>query len=68
MKLYVRDWRLRRGLSQEEAARRAGIRQATWSKLERGLTTPHRVTLEAVARALAVQPARLYRRPPKVAA
>lgn len=66
--LYVRAWREHKGMSQEEAARRAGIRQATWSRLERGVTNPHRVTLAAVAQVLGVRPDELTRRPKRRAA
>lgn len=63
MGLYVKDWRSKRGLSQEETARRAGIRQATLSKLENGITTPHRVTLAALAAVLGCRPEDLRKRP-----
>lgn len=36
----VKEMREERDLSQEEAARRAGISQSNWSKIERGPTTP----------------------------
>jgi transcriptional regulator with XRE-family HTH domain len=65
--LHVRAWREHRDLSQEEAARRAGIRQATWSRLERGITEPHRLTLAAVAQVLEVQVADLRRTPAALA-
>jgi len=32
----LRDWRKRQALSQQEAAGRAGVTQAVWSKLEAG--------------------------------
>lgn len=64
-RLYIKQWREARGLTQEEAAMRAHVRQATWSFFERGITTPHRATIVAVARALRVKPMALVRRPPK---
>lgn len=37
----MRKWRDDAGLTQEQAADQAGVRQATWSDVERGKSTPH---------------------------
>lgn len=64
MKLYIREWRQHRRLSQVKASKRAGIRQHTWSDLETGRTSrPHQVTLAAVARALRTGVDSLTRQP-----
>jgi len=49
-KLYVREWRERRLLTQKEAAGRAGLALNTWNRIERGHTgRPHGLTLQAIA-------------------
>lgn len=64
MKLYIREWRQHRRLSQIQASKRAGIRQHTWSDLETGRThRPHQVTLAAVARVLRTKVDRLSTKP-----
>ncbi len=44
--------RLALGLTQEQAARRAGIAQPSWARLERTDSDPKLSTLEVVAEAL----------------
>lgn len=63
MTYYVKAWRAHRKMSQEETARRAGIRQATLSKLENGITEPHRVTVAAIAAVLGCRPEDLRKAP-----
>lgn len=48
----VRRIRLDRLLSQAELAKRAGITEATLSRLEQGQQQPHYLTLSKLARAL----------------
>ncbi len=57
--LRVREERHKRGWSQRELARRANVRQATVSQLERGVRRLDLVILEKVARALKVSPEKL---------
>lgn len=62
----IAELRKAKGLSQNELAKRAGIRQATLSAIEAGTT--RRVdfaVLERVADALGVDPALLLTRSPK---
>ena len=61
IKLKLREWRLRRGLTQASLAERAGIRQATVSDLERKgaageLQRIDTAVLEALCKVLRVQP------------
>lgn len=55
----IRQARLKRGLTQAQAAEAAGIGQSAWSQIESGRIRPTLPTLEAIAAALAVKPARL---------
>jgi transcriptional regulator with XRE-family HTH domain len=59
--LLIREARQKRGWSQRELARRAGVRQATVSQLERGVRRLDLDVLERVARALGVPANRLLR-------
>lgn len=63
MIIYIRSWRLHVGLSQVEAARRAGIEQTYWSALERGQHDLRATSLERIAVALGIEPADLFRQP-----
>ena len=62
-KLYVREWRLKKGLSQTELAQRAYVRQATISNIETGAHTPHEGTVVLIAAALGIRPMTLLRPP-----
>lgn len=49
----IKAWRTGAQLTQAQAARRAGVGQATWSDVERGDSTPHlafAVALEALTK------------------
>ena len=62
----IKEWRALREVSQREAARRAGIRQQTWSDIENGYTArPHPFTLKAIARTLRCRVEDLDQRPPE---
>lgn len=64
MKLYLREWRQFRDLTQTELADRAGVRQQTVSDIECGYSErPHRVTLRALSVALRCKPADLLHQP-----
>lgn len=55
----VRDVRKEKGISQEELAHRAHLHRTQISLIERGMRTPRLDTIELLARALEIQPAKL---------
>src|SRR3954465_6474704 len=60
---YLREWRLRAGLSQQNLADAAGISRSTVHNAEKGEeVTPS--TLQGIAKALKMKPYDLQRRPP----
>lgn len=61
---YVREWRKFRGLTQEQLADRLDVATSTISQLETGKQGYSQAILEALAEALACQPADLLRRDP----
>lgn len=61
---YIRQWREHRGLSLERLADRLGTTKASLSRIERGLQPYSQPTLEALAAALACEPADLLMRNP----
>lgn len=64
-KLFLRDWRTHRGLTQAALAERSGVHVITISATERGRYTNLRLaTLEKLARALRVQVPDLFFEPP----
>lgn len=59
--LRLREWRLRRSLSQAELAERAGVAKLTVTRLERpGRAKPHPKTIRQLAEALDVDPLDLW--------
>lgn len=58
----VRDWRKRRGLSQEELALETGMKRGYVSDIERGTRNPSVKALGRLAAALKVEPDALLRR------
>lgn len=54
MNAKLKWWRRRRGLTQAALARRAKLRQATISNIERGRIIPRVSTLQRLARVLRV--------------
>ena len=55
--LYLRDWRIRQRISQQQLAQRSGVRQSALSLIERGTRADVRLsTLERLAQALQVEP------------
>jgi transcriptional regulator with XRE-family HTH domain len=63
-RLYVREWRQKRDLTQTELADQAGVRQQTVSDIELGYSDrPHRTTLRALATALRCKPEELSTKP-----
>ena len=63
-KLFLREWRNHRVLTQEQLAERAGISQGMISQLEKGTTDFSGETLAALADALQCEPADLIMRNP----
>ncbi|MGE0575414.1 MAG: helix-turn-helix domain-containing protein [Reyranella sp.] len=61
---FFREWRKHRELTQEAAAERIGIEQATLSRIERGLIAYTQDFLEAAAYAYRCEPADLIMRNP----
>jgi transcriptional regulator with XRE-family HTH domain len=50
----IRDWRTRRGLTQEELAHRAGLDYSYINQIENGRRNPSVQTIDRIARALGV--------------
>lgn len=61
--LYIRQWRAVAGITQEELAVRSGLRRQTIILAERGQSDPREETLEAIAKALRIEPKSLRRDP-----
>lgn len=51
----IRDWRKRRGLSQEELALETGMKRSYVSDMERGTRNPSIKAIERLARGLKVE-------------
>jgi transcriptional regulator with XRE-family HTH domain len=63
--LFVREWRQYRALSQADLAQRAGVTQATISRLEQPRASPARPsTVHKLSMALGIAPHELYAPPP----
>ena len=63
VKLFLAEWRERRGLSQETLAERIGTTKASisrWENQERDLTTK---AMASIAYALGIEPLQLFRHP-----
>ena len=63
-RLFLKEWREFRRLTQEQLADRIGISRVMVSKIERGLNPYHQAFLEAAAVALMCEPADLLVRDP----
>ena len=50
--IVLRRFRVQRGISQESLAFRSGVRIASLSRMERGVTSPSWANVQAVARAM----------------
>ena len=57
----LKDLRIRRALTQEELAEKAGLGKNTVNRMERNLTEPHMSTVRKLAKALDVDPAALVK-------
>lgn len=53
------SWRLRRGFTQEQLGKRAGLHWMTISRLERGKTRPFIRTIQSLCEALDLEPNQL---------
>lgn len=62
----IRAWRKRRGLTQNQLGRLCGVSGAAIGSYEKGATAPKRRTVEKIASALEVLPARLMEAGPPV--
>ena len=63
MRLYIREWRKARGLTQTEAGERVGMKQPNWSQVERAVYGPSVRQLVKLARALRIKPQDLFALP-----
>lgn len=63
-RLFLKEWREHRNLTQEQLADRIGISRVMISKIERGLNPYHQAFLETAAAALMCEPADLLVRDP----
>jgi transcriptional regulator with XRE-family HTH domain len=61
---FLREWREHRALTQDQAAERIGVTQATLSRVERGVTPYDQDMLERIAFAYLCEPADLLVRNP----
>ncbi len=57
----LKDVRVRRAMTQEELAEKAGVGKNTVNRIERNLTEPHMSTLRKLAKALGVEPEELVK-------
>jgi len=61
--MMIRRARVKRGETQEDVARRAGLTVAAYARIERGSTDPKWTTVRSIADALEVSLGRLDSRP-----
>jgi transcriptional regulator with XRE-family HTH domain len=60
---YLRDFRVRKLMTQKELAKASGVSQVTISFIENQLSEPMELTKQKLARALKIAPEKLF--PPK---
>lgn len=65
---FIREWRLHRGLTQEQMAERVGIDKSYLSKIENGRKRYDQPFLEAASEVLGCEPADLIQRDPSQSA
>ena len=58
-KSLIQSWREHLGLTQEETARRMGIKQSSYQQLEKRTARPRKATLEKAAAAFGIEPSLL---------
>jgi DNA-binding XRE family transcriptional regulator len=61
--VILRRARVKRGETQEDVARRAGLTVAAYARIERGISDPKWTTVRAIAEALEISLARFDSRP-----
>jgi len=59
----LRYWRLARGMTLRDLAKRSGVNHSAISLMERGKRRPHPGTVLRIAEALGVEPHELLRQP-----
>lgn len=64
----LRQARKARGVTQDDMAKRLGIKQSAYSEIERGVGAPTLTTIEKLASALSVSPVELLTVPEKLKA
>lgn len=67
-RIYFKEWREKRELTQEQVADRIGTTKATVSRMEAGKVQYNRGYLDALAYALSVEPMDLFRDPDRPSA
>ena len=67
-RIYFKEWREKRGLTQEQVADRLGTTKATVSRMETGKSQYNRGYVEELAYALTVEPDQLFRDPERPSA
>ena len=63
MRIKLREWRLRRVLTQEGLAKRSGVTEATISRIESGQREARISTVRRLAEALGIAPEELVEEP-----
>lgn len=63
-RLFIREWRKHRGLTQQRLADRLGVDKGTISKLENGKMPWDQKYILGIAEALGIEPASLFMRDP----
>ena len=61
--IRLKEWRLRKALTQRELATMAGLTQSTVALIETGRQSPRPTTMRKLARALGLKPAELFEPP-----
>ena len=64
VRLFIREWRKFRGLTQQRLADRLGVDKGTISKLENGKMPWDQKYILGIAEALGIEPASLFMRDP----
>lgn len=65
-KVFLEEWRTKRGFTQQELATAVGVRQATISDIERGKAKTLRLALlDKLAAVLRTEPHKLLQPPPE---
>ena len=62
--IRLKEWRLTKALTQRELANQEGVTQSTVALIEVGKRSPRPTTVRKLARALGLDPAKLFRMPP----